>query len=59
METPKKFLSCQEVSQELGIPLGVIYQYIRNHEIPATKLGRHYIIARKYLEDLEAKALGR
>lgn len=38
---PRKYLSPQDISDELGVPLKTIYRWISLRQFPYARLGRH------------------
>jgi excisionase family DNA binding protein len=51
----KQWLTVEDVSAELGVPVETVRSWIRNKKLPAYKPGKHYLIKRedldKFLED--------
>ncbi len=40
----KQWLSVEDVSKELGVPVETVRSWIRNKKLPAYKPGKHYLI---------------
>lgn len=47
---PRKYLSPQDISDELGIPLKTIYLWISRRQFPYARLGKHIRILPSDLE---------
>lgn len=54
-----EFFTPEEIANMLKVSIGTVWAYIRNGKLPATKLGRKYIVSeeqlRRFLEQQEVK----
>ena len=62
MSPDKEFMTLEEVADLLGVTYNLIYRLVRAGDIPASKIGRVYRVARsdldKYLEQTKEHAGG-
>jgi excisionase family DNA binding protein len=54
----KKYITIPELAKILGISRVAVYKKVRKGQIKATKRGRNYAIARKYVANILGKELG-
>ena len=53
----KEFISVSEFAELLGISRIAVYKRIKKGQIKAQKIGRNYVIPRKYVDDIVGKTL--
>lgn len=57
--TRSRFLSAKEVAHELGLSTATVARRLRDNSIPHTKLCGRVLIAREFVDELAASALGK
>ncbi len=50
MNIEKKFMTLEEVADLLGVTYNLIYRQVRSGELPASRIGRVYLVAAADLE---------
>ena len=53
----KEFISISEFAELLGISRIAVYKRIKKGQIKAQKIGRSFVIPRKYVDDIVGKTL--